>query len=295
MLFNVLVHLVTETNRHVGHADILREQLDASVGFDPETAAMYDEFGLDATFWDARRAQVEEAARAAASPMSADATELPDEVVEDARLCIYRSLAATGRLPEPATLDDVASGERRVVQAIEELAERRHVVLDGDRQIVLAHPFATRSFGFSVMSPDTLWWGGCAWDSFAIPHLVDGGDVLVATRCPSDGRPLAWVVGRAGPPAGEEVAHFLVPAAHIWDDVVHTCEHQLVFCSDACIDRWLADNGHAEGYRMDLATLWRLASHWYDGRLERGYQRRDPATASDHLRGVGLTGPFWGT
>jgi hypothetical protein len=67
MLFNVLVHVVTETNRHAGHADILREQLDASVGFDAETSARYDEYGLDATFWEARRAQVEEAARAAAS------------------------------------------------------------------------------------------------------------------------------------------------------------------------------------------------------------------------------------
>lgn len=102
------------------------------------------------------------------------------------------------------------------------------------------------------------------------------------------------MVGREAPPAGDEVAHFLVPAAHIWDDVVHTCENQLLFCSNGCIDRWLADGGHTEGHRMDLATLWRLASHWYDGRLERGYRRRHPETAQDHLRSVGLTGPFRG-
>jgi hypothetical protein len=29
-LFNVLVHVLTETNRHAGHADILREQLDGT-------------------------------------------------------------------------------------------------------------------------------------------------------------------------------------------------------------------------------------------------------------------------
>ena len=28
-LFNVMVHVLTETNRHAGHADILREQVDA--------------------------------------------------------------------------------------------------------------------------------------------------------------------------------------------------------------------------------------------------------------------------
>jgi hypothetical protein len=45
---------------------------------------------------------------------------------------------------------------------------------------------------------------------------------------------------------------------------------------------------------MDLATLWRLAQHWYDGRLDRGYQRRDPMTAAAYFRSVGLDGPFWG-
>jgi hypothetical protein len=45
---------------------------------------------------------------------------------------------------------------------------------------------------------------------------------------------------------------------------------------------------------MDLPTLWRLASRWYEGRLEFGYARRDPATASAYFYEVGLRGPFWG-
>jgi len=45
---------------------------------------------------------------------------------------------------------------------------------------------------------------------------------------------------------------------------------------------------------MDLGTLWRLAAHWYEGRLERGYTRRDPARAADYLRSAGLSGQFWG-
>jgi hypothetical protein len=32
MLFNVLVHVLTETARHAGHADILREQIDGATG-----------------------------------------------------------------------------------------------------------------------------------------------------------------------------------------------------------------------------------------------------------------------
>ena len=63
---------------------------------------------------------------------------------------------------------------------------------------------------------------------------------------------------------------------------------------DACIDRWLARTGRAEGYRMDLDTLWRFAAGWYQGRLERGYRRREPADAHAYFRQVGLQGPFWG-
>src|SRR5690242_14398742 len=34
-LFNIMVHILSETSRHAGHADILREQLDGAIGTDP--------------------------------------------------------------------------------------------------------------------------------------------------------------------------------------------------------------------------------------------------------------------
>lgn len=61
-LFNVLVHLLAETSRHAGHADILREQLDGAVGTDAE--AMNDQ-PHDVTFWAERRKSIEAAARSA--------------------------------------------------------------------------------------------------------------------------------------------------------------------------------------------------------------------------------------
>lgn len=223
-----------------------------------------------------------------------DSAEAASEITENVRLAIYRSLADTGHLPTTGELVEIAGSAAALTACINRLATDRHIALDERGEITLAHPFATRSFGYSVMSADTLWWGGCAWDSFTIPHLVRTGDALVATRCPQCQAPLAWVVGTDSPPVGNEVAHFLVPAAHMWDDVIHTCSNQLLFCSHGCIDGWLASTGNAEGYRMDLTTLWRFASHWYDGRLDRGYQRRHPSTAHDYLRSVGLTGTFWG-
>jgi len=118
--------------------------------------------------------------------------------------------------------------------------------------------------------------------------------VLVATACPACRRPLAWTVRRSGPPEGPEVAHFLVPMDKAWNDVVYTCSNQRLFCSEHCVQAWLASTGQAQGYIMDLATLWRLASDWYSGRLDSPYQRKDPQSAVGYFRSVGLHGPFWG-
>jgi hypothetical protein len=216
---------------------------------------------------------------------------------ETLRLAVYLRLAATGAAPSVPTLADlVDADEDEVVEGLADLAAGRHVVLGHDGfTVVLAHPFATIPLGFSVMGAHTLWWGGCAWDSFAIPHLVDDEpEVLVATTCPACGAAHAWTVGVDGPPPGEQLAHFLVPVSTMWDDVVHTCGNQRIFCGRSCIDSWLASTGHHEGSVLDLATLWRLASHWYDGRLERGYTRREPTEARAYFESVGLRGEFWG-
>jgi hypothetical protein len=58
-LFNVLVHVLTETNRHLGHADILREELDGALGSDPTPLSSQEDAD-----WATHRAVIEQAARA---------------------------------------------------------------------------------------------------------------------------------------------------------------------------------------------------------------------------------------
>ena len=60
-LFTVMVHVLGDTTRHAGHADILREQLDGRTG----VTAEYEE-RVDTAAREAHRAKVERAARAAA-------------------------------------------------------------------------------------------------------------------------------------------------------------------------------------------------------------------------------------
>jgi hypothetical protein len=221
---------------------------------------------------------------------------MSDTHTEAVRLAVYRGFVTAGAAPSVEQMaEELVLSADAVHAALAELHEARHLVLGADGQILMAHPFASIPLGFSVMGHETLWWGGCAWDSFAIPQLVpDDPEVLVATQCPGCGKPHAWVVNREAPPVGDQVAHFLVPMARCWDDVVHTCNNQRLFCSVECVQRWTESVGVEPGYVMDLATLWRLASGWYEGRLERGYQRREPVRALDYFREVGLSGPFWG-
>jgi hypothetical protein len=216
--------------------------------------------------------------------------------LENVRLTVYTAFARHGRpptIPELALQYDVHANQVR--HDLDQLATARHLVLDHVGNIVMAHPFSAVPLGFSVMGATTLWWGGCAWDSFAMAHLLTWeAGLLVATTCPGCSSPHAWNVTRAAPPPGDQVAHFLTPAGRMWDDVVTTCRHQRIFCNQSCVDAWLERTAKARGYVMDLATLWRFASDWYTGRLDCGYTRRDPAQAADYLRSVGLSGPFWG-
>ncbi len=69
-LFNVMVHMLAETHRHAGHADVLREQLDGVVGNNTTTSVL-DESST--SMWADHRAKIENAAKAA-SIRAADTT-----------------------------------------------------------------------------------------------------------------------------------------------------------------------------------------------------------------------------
>jgi len=60
-LFNVMVHMLNETGRHAGHADILREQLDGRTGMNAEFDKPINFAAREADY-----AKIERAAKAAA-------------------------------------------------------------------------------------------------------------------------------------------------------------------------------------------------------------------------------------
>ncbi|MFC6080534.1 organomercurial lyase [Sphaerisporangium aureirubrum] len=213
----------------------------------------------------------------------------------DVRMFVYRRFAERGSPPSPEEVAAEFGAEPEVaLGALRGLHEAHLLVLDGARRrIVMAHPWSAVPLGFVVAGREVMWWGGCAWDSFAIPALV-GEPCLVATHCPGCGRAVALDVSPDAPPAASLVAHFLVPIPRMWDDVMFACGHQSLFCSEEHVGRWLRETRYPRGVLLDMRTLWLLATRWYAGRMTRGYRRRTPDEARALFRGLGLSGPFWG-
>ena len=63
-LHRILVHMIDETSRHAGHADIVRELVDGSAGLRPGSDNLPP--GADEAWWASYREQLEQAAREAA-------------------------------------------------------------------------------------------------------------------------------------------------------------------------------------------------------------------------------------
>ncbi len=61
-LHQILVHITTETHRHAGHADIVRELIDGAAGLRPDALNLPDE---DAGWWERYRDRLEKAAKTA--------------------------------------------------------------------------------------------------------------------------------------------------------------------------------------------------------------------------------------
>lgn len=124
---------------------------------------------------------------------------------EDLRLAIYHHFAAHGTAPSVAQLvEKLHQAAPDIHQGLQRLASARHIVLaaDGSHSIIMAHPFSAVPLGFSVMGKRTLWWGGCAWDSFALPHVLPDDDSAHRDTLPRV-RPRAGLGGQQGRAAGQ--------------------------------------------------------------------------------------------
>jgi len=128
----------------------------------------------------------------------------------DLRNRTYAEFVRLGRAPAPeelGTRDEVLAGWRR-------LHDAHALVLDGD-SILMANPFSAVPTPYLVHADGRRWHANCAWDAFGV-CVVLGGDGRI------EHRDIVVEVRGCRPDDESLVFQCLVPAAHWWDDIVHT-------------------------------------------------------------------------
>lgn len=139
------------------------------------------------------------------------------------KTAIYRWIADTTRAP---SADDIAGqlGETsaEVRAAFVSLFRKRVLYLEPDGETIrMAPPFSAVPTQHSVRVGNRMYFANCSWDSLGIPAALHE-EAEVLSRCEQTLEPIRLQVSRDGPDPEPVVAHFAVPAAKWWADLVYT-------------------------------------------------------------------------
>ena len=147
-----------------------------------------------------------------------------EEFETKVKLTIYGITAETGRVPnslEVARKIDI--DEADVLDAFARLHGKRLLVPDpGDSsRIRMAPPFSGIATAFPVEVNGKRYYANCVWDAYGIAAALHADAIILASDGHT-GEPLTLEVKNGQPVLHPYVAHFAVPAAHWWDDIVFT-------------------------------------------------------------------------
>ncbi len=111
------------------------------------------------------------------------------------------------------TPDNVSASFRRLADAHVLVLQR------GTGEILMSNPFSAVPTPFLVRAGDGSWYGNCIWDAMGIPAMLEQDATIEAScGCCGTAMQLSIIDGSLGEASG--IAHFAIPAAHWWDDIV---------------------------------------------------------------------------
>ena len=139
------------------------------------------------------------------------------------KLSLYEFIRDRARVPSVAELASLAGQNAREVRAaLQRLFASRVLVLEADGETVrMAPPFSGAETQHVVVAKGKEYFANCAWDSLGILAALHA-EGEVRTRCEHTREEIVLHVGRDGPAPVACVAHFAVPAAEWWQDIVFT-------------------------------------------------------------------------
>ena len=85
----------------------------------------------------------------------------------------------------------------------------------------MAPPFSGVPTAFPVEANGKQYYANCVWDAYGIAAALHC-DAISRASDGYTGEPLALEVKAGAPVLKPYVAHFMVPAAHWWDDLIFT-------------------------------------------------------------------------
>jgi hypothetical protein len=146
------------------------------------------------------------------------APDLTPNALEVRRL-VYDRLMSGGAIPPRAALSSAAAlSLAETSTALQELAAAHMLVLQRDGEILMANPFSAVPTPFVVSAGGHTWFANCIWDAMGISAMLHR-EAVVEASCGCCGSALTLRVP-GDCTADERVAHFAIPAAHWWDDIV---------------------------------------------------------------------------
>ena len=140
------------------------------------------------------------------------------------KLAIYEITSESGRVPNSSEISrkiDIDKSE--VLGAFGRLHAKRLILPEpGDpTRIRMAPPFSGVQTSFPVEANGKLYYANCVWDAYGIAAALRS-DAISQTSDGYTGEPLTLEIKNGQPVLKPYVAHFAVPAAHWWDDLVFT-------------------------------------------------------------------------
>jgi DNA-binding transcriptional MocR family regulator len=149
---------------------------------------------------------------------------MKDELDTTIKLAIYRITADTGSIPSAAAVASATQASQSdVVAAFQRLHQKRLLVPEpGDpTRIRMAPPFSGIPTAFPVDALGRRYYANCVWDAYGVAAALDADAVIPASDGFS-GEPLTLEIRDHRPVLHPYIAHFAVPAANWWDDIVFT-------------------------------------------------------------------------
>jgi DNA-binding transcriptional MocR family regulator len=138
---------------------------------------------------------------------------------------VYRTIAETAKVPSsPEVARALGASPGAVEEAFLSLRGRRLLFLEpGDPlRIRMAPPFSGIETPFPVQARGKIYYANCVWDAYGVAAALDE-DAVVEASDGWTGEPIVLEVKDQRPvPRQDCVAHFAVPAAHWWDDLIYT-------------------------------------------------------------------------